>query len=126
MRGQTMRTPARCPAETAAHRRVTFEHRIQLAMFANVPGGLPLVWSPGAHGEASFGQVPVAVACLCRDIDDNLTRKDSVSDAVLVAGLNGLVAGASFSSCLRSATLAPHAPGPVPPWPRSLGPHWRS
>jgi drug/metabolite transporter (DMT)-like permease len=71
-----------------------FDRRIMLGMFAIVAGGLLLVWTPGAQGEASLGLVLIAVACLCWAIDNNLTRKVSASDAVLIAGLKGLVAGA--------------------------------
>ena len=74
--------------------RENFDRRILLGMFAIVAGGLLLVWTPGAQGEASPGLVLIAVACLCWAIDNNLTRKVSASDAVLVAGLKGLVAGA--------------------------------
>ena len=71
-----------------------FDRRVLLGMLAIVAGGLLLVWTPGAQGEASLGLVLIAVACLCWAIDNNLTRKVSASDAVLVAGLKGLVAGA--------------------------------
>ena len=74
--------------------RENFDRRVLLGMFAIVAGGLLLVWTPGAQGEASLGLVLIAVACLCWAIDNNLTRKVSASDAVLVAGLKGLVAGA--------------------------------
>ena len=74
--------------------RENFDRRILLGMAAIVAGGLLLVWTPGAHGEASPGLVLIAVACLCWAIDNNLTRKVSASDAVLVAGLKGLAAGA--------------------------------
>ena len=74
--------------------RENFDRRIMLGMFAIVAGGVLLVWAPSVHGEASFGWVFIAVACLCWAIDNNLTRKVSTSDAMLIAGLKGLVAGA--------------------------------
>lgn len=74
--------------------RENFDRRIMLGMFAIVAGGVLLVWTPSAQGEASFGWVLIAIACLCWAIDNNLTRKVSASDAMLIAGLKGLVAGA--------------------------------
>jgi drug/metabolite transporter (DMT)-like permease len=74
--------------------RENFDRRIMLGMFAIVAGGVLLVWTPSAQGEASFGWMFIAIACLCWAIDNNLTRKVSASDAMLIAGLKGLVAGA--------------------------------
>lgn len=74
--------------------RENFERRIMLGMLAIVAGGVLLVWAPSAQGEPSFGWVFIAVACLCWGIDNNLTRKVSTSDAMLIACLKGLVAGA--------------------------------
>jgi len=74
--------------------RENFDRRIALGMFAIVAGGLVLAWQPDAQGEASLGLAFIAVACLCWAVDNNLTRKVSASDAVLIAGLKGLVAGA--------------------------------
>jgi drug/metabolite transporter (DMT)-like permease len=74
--------------------RENFDRRVMLGMAAIVGGGLVLAWSPGAQGEASLGLVLVVVACLCWAIDNNLTRKVSGSDALLIACLKGLVAGA--------------------------------
>src|SRR4029453_11938608 len=71
-----------------------FDRRVMLGMCAIVAGGLLLVWAPGLHGDAPLGLVLIAVACLCWAIDNNLTRRVSASDAVLIAGLKGLVAGA--------------------------------
>jgi drug/metabolite transporter (DMT)-like permease len=51
----------------------------------------------------------IAVACLCWAIDNNLTRKVSASDAMLIAALKGLVAGSvnlSMALLLRQ-TLPP-------------------
>ncbi len=73
--------------------RENFDRRVMLGMAAIVGGGLVLAWSPGAQGEVSFGLAMVAVACLCWAIDNNLTRKVSGSDAVLIACLKGVVAG---------------------------------
>jgi drug/metabolite transporter (DMT)-like permease len=74
--------------------RENFDRRVMLGMAAIIGGGLVLAWSPGAQAEASSGLGLVAVACLCWAIDNNLTRKVAASDAVMIACLKGLVAGA--------------------------------
>ena len=70
-----------------------FDRRVMLGMVAIVAGGLLLVWTPGEFGQVSLGLILVAVACLCWAIDNNLTRKVSAGDPVLIAGVKGLVAG---------------------------------
>jgi drug/metabolite transporter (DMT)-like permease len=70
-----------------------FDKRIALGMGAILAGLLILSWP----GEAKFsGFVPalcVLGACFCWAIDNNLTRKVSLSDATWIASLKGLVAG---------------------------------
>jgi drug/metabolite transporter (DMT)-like permease len=73
--------------------RENFDRRIALGMLAIVAGGVVLAWAPGTRGEASSGLALIAVACLCWAIDNNLTRKVSANDAMVIAGLKGLVAG---------------------------------
>ena len=74
--------------------RENFDHRVMLGMLAIVAGGSLLAWTPAKQGEASYGLVLIALACLCWAIDNNLTRKVSANDAILIAGLKGLFAGA--------------------------------
>ncbi|HWY99708.1 MAG TPA: EamA family transporter [Edaphobacter sp.] len=73
--------------------RENFDRRIALGMGAILAGLLILSWP----GEAKFsGVVPelcVLGACLCWAIDNNLTRKVSLSDATWIASWKGLVAG---------------------------------
>ena len=71
-----------------------FDRRVMLGMAAIVAGGLVLAWSPDAQAEASLGLVLVVAACLCWAIDNNLTRKVAASDALMIACLKGLAAGA--------------------------------
>jgi drug/metabolite transporter (DMT)-like permease len=68
------------------------DRQIVLGMVAIVLGGALLAWEPGG---ASFspGALLVLGACLCWAVDNNLTRKVSTNDAMLVACLKGLVAG---------------------------------
>lgn len=69
------------------------DRRIVAGMAAIVAGGVLLSWQPGS---ASFspGALLVVGACLCWAIDNNLTRKVSTNDAMLVACIKGVFAGA--------------------------------
>lgn len=75
---------------------------IVAGMTAIVAGGALLAWEPGS---ASFspGALFVIVACLCWAIDNNLTRKVSANDAMLVACLKGIFAG-TFSTAMAFAS----------------------
>lgn len=66
--------------------------RIVLGIIAIVTGGALLSWEPGA-GAFSPGALLVVAACLCWAIDNNLTRRVSTNDAMLVACAKGLFAG---------------------------------
>ena len=85
-----------------------YDRRIALGMLLIVAGGAVLAWSPTASRVAP-GSLLIIAACLCWAIDNNLTRKVSASDAVVVAGLKGLVAGVAM---LSGALLLGH---PMPP-----------
>ena len=73
--------------------RENFDWRIACGMAAIVAGSVVL--SIGSEGLAgiSRGALLVSAACLCWAIDNNLTRKVSASDPILIAGLKGVVAG---------------------------------
>jgi drug/metabolite transporter (DMT)-like permease len=73
--------------------RENFDRRILLGMLFIVCGGVLLGWRPGGFA-LSWPAVAIAVACLCWAIDNNLTRKISAGDAVLIAAIKGVVAGA--------------------------------
>ncbi|HEX7386552.1 MAG TPA: EamA family transporter [Castellaniella sp.] len=70
------------------------DYRIVLGMAAIVIGGVLLSWEPGGK-TFSAGSLLIVGACLCWAIDNNLTRKVSTNDAMLVSCLKGLLAGAS-------------------------------
>jgi drug/metabolite transporter (DMT)-like permease len=69
------------------------DHQIVLGMVAIVAGGVLLSWEPGGSS-ISIGALFIIGACSCWAIDNNLTRKVSTNDAMLVACLKGLLAGA--------------------------------
>lgn len=86
------------------------DRHIVLGMVAIVAGGVLLAWEPGG-ASFSTGALFIVGACLCWAIDNNLTRRVSTNDAMLVAGLKGLVAGA----CNTALALATGASLPALP-----------
>lgn len=70
-----------------------FDRRIALGMVAILAGALVLSWP----GEARFAGVMPALAvlgaCFAWGLDNNLTRKVSLTDATWIASVKGLVAG---------------------------------
>jgi drug/metabolite transporter (DMT)-like permease len=73
--------------------RENFDWRIACGMAAIVAGSVVLSIGPEGLGGISRGALLVSAACLCWAIDNNLTRKVSASDPILIAGLKGVVAG---------------------------------
>ncbi len=75
--------------------RENFDRRIALGMLAIVAGGVVLSWP----GETRLGDLwpalAVVGACLAWAVDNNLTRKVSLSDASFIAMVKGLAAGAT-------------------------------
>jgi len=69
------------------------DRQVVLGMLAIVAGGALLAWQPGGAG-ISMGALLVVAACACWAVDNNLTRKVSANDALLIACLKGLSAGA--------------------------------
>ncbi|KXU84107.1 hypothetical protein CI15_26785 [Paraburkholderia monticola] len=66
--------------------------QVFLGMVAIVAGGVMLSWAPGERGVPA-GALLIVGACLCWAVDNNLTRKVSASDAMMIACLKGLIAG---------------------------------
>jgi drug/metabolite transporter (DMT)-like permease len=78
--------------------RENFDRRIASGMALIVAGAVALSWAPETGGIA-HGSLLIIAACAFWAIDNNLTRKVSASDAVVVAGLKGLVAGGVSLAC---------------------------
>jgi drug/metabolite transporter (DMT)-like permease len=74
--------------------RENFDSRIALGMASIVAGALVLSWQGDATMTNMLGPLAVTGACMAWAIDNNLTRKVSLSDPVQIAMLKGLVAGA--------------------------------
>ncbi len=93
--------------------RENVDRRIFIGMLAIVAGALVLSW-PG-QGQAGFGDALPALAvlgaCLAWGIDNNLTRKVALADAVWLASVKGLAAGATnLALALALGAAWPSAP----------------
>lgn len=73
--------------------RENFDRRIALGMAAIAAGGVVLSWQGEASLSGMLGPLAIAGGCLAWALDNNLTRKVSLSDPLQVAMLKGLVAG---------------------------------
>jgi drug/metabolite transporter (DMT)-like permease len=92
-----------------------FDRRIALGMAAIVAGAVLLAATPGSGSASMFGPLLVALACVCWALDNNLTRKASASDAVVLASIKGLVAGIVNGAMAMMAGVA------VPSLPTAVG-----
>ena len=88
------------------------DRQVVLGMAAIAAGGMLLAWEPGG-ATLSAGALLVIGACGCWAIDNNLTRKVSTNDAMLVAGLKGLLAGAGNTALALATGAALPPAGPL-------------
>jgi len=70
-----------------------FDRRIAAGMALIVAGGVVLSTGSALRAGGIVGPLAIAGACLAWAIDNNLTRKVSINDAMLVACIKGLIAG---------------------------------
>lgn len=73
--------------------RENFDRRIALGMVAIVAGAVVLSWPGEARFTDALPALAILGACLSWAIDNNLTRKVSLTDATWLAAIKGLVAG---------------------------------
>ena len=73
--------------------RENFDRRIALGMFAITVGAGLLSWQSSFSLSGIAGPIAIAGACLGWALDNNLTRKVSLSDPVQIAMVKGLAAG---------------------------------
>ncbi len=73
--------------------RENFDRRIALGMAAIVAGAVVLSWPGDTSFSGVWPALAVLGACLAWGIDNNLTRKVSLTDATWIAALKGLAAG---------------------------------
>jgi drug/metabolite transporter (DMT)-like permease len=70
-----------------------FDRRIGIGMLAIVVGATILSWPDQLSFKGSLPALAILGACFAWGIDNNLTRKVSLSDATWIASMKGLVAG---------------------------------
>jgi len=70
-----------------------FDRRIAAGMALIVAGGAVLSMGTALRAGGFLGPLAIAGACLAWAIDNNLTRKVSINDAMLIACAKGLIAG---------------------------------
>lgn len=73
--------------------RENFDRRIALGMASIVAGAVILSWPGEARFAGVWPALAILGACLAWAIDNNLTRKVSLTDATWVASVKGLAAG---------------------------------
>lgn len=85
------------------------DRRLLLGMLAIVAAGILLSWSGDARHVLAPGALAIVGACCCWALDNNLTRKVASGNAVQIAALKGLVAGAVnlLLALALGATLPP-------------------
>ncbi len=92
-----------------------FDRRIALGMLSILAGAFALSWRGDAGFSKLWPSMAILGACLAWGIDNNLTRKVSLTDATWIASVKGLVAG-SVNLCLAFALGAK-----LPAWPNVAG-----
>jgi len=88
--------------------RENVDRRILLGMAAILAGAIELSWTGGAV-EVSWPALAILGACFCWGIDNNLTRKVSLSDPFQIAAWKGLAAG--LTNVLLALLLGAKLPG---------------
>jgi len=73
--------------------RENFDRRIALGLAAIVAGAVVLAWPGDVRFAGVWPAVAILGACLAWGIDNNLTRKVSLTDATWIASIKGLTAG---------------------------------
>ena len=85
-----------------------FDRRIAAGMALIVAGGVVLSTGSAVRAGGMVGPLAIAAACLAWAIDNNLTRKISINDAMLIACVKGLVASSiSVALALRFGAQIP-------------------
>lgn len=92
-----------------------FDRRIALGMVAIVAGAVVLSWPGEARFSGVWPMLAILGACFAWGLDNNLTRKVSLSDATWIASVKGLVAGSV------NLALAFMMGASVPPLPNLAG-----
>jgi drug/metabolite transporter (DMT)-like permease len=90
--------------------RENFDRRIALGMAAVLTGALILSWPDEPRMQATLPALAILGACLAWAVDNNLTRKVALHDAVWIAAVKGLCAG--LVNLGLALLLGAHLPAP--------------
>ncbi len=93
--------------------RENVDKRVFIGMLAIVAGGVVLSWEQMPKTSGAAGPLLVAGACFAWALDNNLTRRVSGGDAVVIAALKGLVAGAANLGLALALGAYLPAPGAI-------------
>lgn len=85
------------------------DRRLVLGTLLVVAGGFALTWSAAAERGALWPALAIVGACLAWGLDNNLTRRISGGDPVLIAALKGGVAGSGNAALAFALGLPPPA-----------------
>ncbi|TAM22862.1 MAG: DMT family transporter [Nevskiaceae bacterium] len=91
--------------------RENFDRRIALGMLAILAGAAILSWPGEVTLSALWPSLAVLGACFAWGLDNNLTRKVSLTDASWIAAVKGLVAGST--NLLLALALGSALPSPI-------------
>ncbi|MEQ8506048.1 MAG: DMT family transporter [Rhodospirillales bacterium] len=89
-----------------------FDRRIAFGMAAIVAGAVVLSWSGSLNIDRLWPPLAILGACFCWGVDNNLTRKVSLSDAQQITTLKGLIAGTTNTAI--ALALGAKMPGLAP------------
>jgi drug/metabolite transporter (DMT)-like permease len=73
--------------------RENVDRRVALGAGAILAGAALLSWTPASGTAPCASALPIALACLCWAVDNNLTRRLAAADPLQIAATKGLVAG---------------------------------
>lgn len=88
--------------------RENFDRRIALGMAAIAAGAILLSWPQDLSFSGIWPALSILGACFAWGIDNNLTRKVSLNDAIWIASVKGLVAG--IVNLALALTIGDHLP----------------
>lgn len=69
------------------------DRRIAIGMIAILAGAVILSWPGETHFEGIWPAIAILAACFLWGLDNNLTRKVSLTDATWIAAVKGMIAG---------------------------------
>jgi drug/metabolite transporter (DMT)-like permease len=90
--------------------RENVDQRVFIGLLAIAAGGVVLSWEQIPRASGVSGPMLIAGACLAWALDNNLTRRVSGGDPVVIAALKGLVAGAANLGL--ALAIGAHLPAP--------------